>query len=121
LIAANDPNKPLLSKLLAVPALRTRYLGYVRDIAEKWLDWNKLGPIAERYHALIAEGVQADTRKLYSSDAFLNSLTPGDSPTEGGSGGQGGFGGRAVIGLKRFADERRAFLLNYAENKKPAN
>src|SRR5438552_13777936 len=59
LVAANDPNKPLISKLLAVPSLRTRYLGYVRDIAEKWLDWNKLSPIAQQYHALIAEHVKA--------------------------------------------------------------
>src|SRR5207344_1215741 len=34
LVAANDPAKPMLSKLLAVPALRARYLGYVRDIAQ---------------------------------------------------------------------------------------
>ena len=31
---ASDTSKPLLSKLLAVPSLRARYLGYVRDIAE---------------------------------------------------------------------------------------
>ena len=30
---------------LAVPALRTRYLGYVRDMAEKWLDWRTLEPV----------------------------------------------------------------------------
>ena len=40
----NDESKPLRSKLLAVPALRARYLSYVRDIAEKWLDWKTLGP-----------------------------------------------------------------------------
>ena len=37
LFGADDSNKPLISKLLAVPKLRARYLGYVRDIAEKWL------------------------------------------------------------------------------------
>jgi len=70
LVAANDSNKPLLSKLLAVPELRTRYLGYVRDIAENWLDWDKLGPLAERYHELIADDVKTDTHKLYSTEAF---------------------------------------------------
>ncbi|HMJ92158.1 MAG TPA: CotH kinase family protein, partial [Candidatus Acidoferrum sp.] len=66
LAMANDAEKPLISKLLAVPALRERYLGNVRDIADKWLDWNRLGPIAEQYHSLIAEHVKADTRKLSS-------------------------------------------------------
>jgi hypothetical protein len=95
LVSVNDTNKPLLSKLLAVPALRARYLGYVRDLAENWLDWNRLGPLAEQYHALIAADVSADTRKLYSIDAFRNSVTN-------------------VAGLKEFADKRRTFLLNHA-------
>src|SRR6266446_472746 len=55
LTGINDENKPLISKLLAVPALRTRYLGYMRDIAEKWLDWKKLGPVVEQYRSLIEE------------------------------------------------------------------
>jgi hypothetical protein len=32
-VAIADKSKPLLAKLLAVPALRQQYLGYVRDIA----------------------------------------------------------------------------------------
>jgi hypothetical protein len=38
LVGADDTSRPLRSKLLAVPALRARYLKYVRDIAERWLD-----------------------------------------------------------------------------------
>ena len=71
---ANDTNKPLISKLLAVPSLRARYLAYVREIAEKHLDWAKLGPSAEKYHALIAADVKADTRKLESTEGFLKGL-----------------------------------------------
>ena len=70
LIAAKDENKPLISKLLAVPKFKERYLGYVRDIATKWLDWNQLGPIATKYQALIAADVKADTRKLESFEEF---------------------------------------------------
>jgi hypothetical protein len=114
LFAANDASKPLISKLLAVPALRARYLVYVRDIAEKWLDWNKLGPIAERYHSLIATEVKADTRKLESTAAFIQGLT---EDVRGGWGGPPGGGG--TIGLKNFADQRRVFLLNLPEVKKP--
>jgi hypothetical protein len=110
LVAATDTNKPLISKLLAVPALRTRYLGYVRQIADKWLDWNTLGPIAQQYHALIAADVEADTRKLDSMEDFEKGLN------EGVSG--GGFG-RGTIGIKRFAEERRAYLLSQPELGKP--
>ena len=45
LTTLDDPNKALRHKLLAVPALRTRYLAYVGDIADTWLDWKRLGPI----------------------------------------------------------------------------
>jgi len=101
LVGQNDASKPLLAKLLAVPALRERYLAYVRDVAENWLDWQKLGPIATEYHELIAADVEADTRKLDSTEAFLQGLE--ESASTGG--------GRARIGIKAFADQRRAYLL----------
>jgi hypothetical protein len=107
LVSLNDTSKPLASKLLAVPALRARYLGYVREIAEKWLDWSRLGPIAQGYHSLIAEDVKADTRKLGSTEAFLKSLDGGAE--EGAS--------REKISFRRFAEQRRAFLLNHPEVK----
>jgi hypothetical protein len=99
LVAANDASKPLISKLLAVPALRARYLAYVRDIAEKWLDWNQLGKVAKPLHDLIADDVKADTRKLSSLEAFQGSLSSGSSSDRG-------------ITLKAFADQRRAYLLD---------
>lgn len=89
LVAVNDASKPLISQLLAVPALRTKYLGYVRDIATRWLDWQTLGPIVEQYAALIRTDVLTDTRKVITNDAFEAS----------------------VAGLKTFADGRRAHLL----------
>jgi spore coat protein CotH len=101
LVAANDANKPLLSKLLAAPALKRRYLGYMHDIATHWLDWQKLGPIAERYQALIDAEVKKDTRKLESYEEFQKSVS-------------GQLDGRR-ISLKDFADQRRAYLLNHAE------
>lgn len=93
LLLASSENAPLAAKLLAVPALRTRYLAYVRELAETHLDWSRLGPLAERYHALIDADVKRDTRKLESYEAFAASLT--ESPRS----------------LKAFADQRRAYLL----------
>ena len=93
LVGLDDATRPLRSKLLAVPALRERYLAYVRDIADRWMDWKTIGPLAQRYQALIADEVAADTRKLYSTDEFTRALNgTGDS-------------------LKAFLDLRRTFLL----------
>ena len=89
LVGLDDESKALRAKLLAVPVLRARYMTYVRDIAERWLDWKTLGPIAEQHRALIAADVKADTRKLYSSEAFDTGLD----------------------GLKAFVEARRAYLL----------
>lgn len=94
LINATSDTAALAAKLLAVPALRAKYLGYVRELAETWLDWSRLGPLAERSHALIDADVKRDTRKLDSYDAFAASLTSD------------------ARSLKAFADQRRAYLLS---------
>ena len=93
LVGLDDTTKPLRSKLLAVPALRERYLAYVRDIAQKHLDWKTLGPRIQQYQALIADDVKADTRKLYSTQSFK-------METDGGE-----------KSLKSFVEKRRAYLL----------
>jgi hypothetical protein len=80
----NDSSKPLISKLLAVPALRERYLRTMRDVTEKWLSWDKLGPIAQRYHDMIAADVKIDNRKLGTTDAFEKSLTVDMAEAGGG-------------------------------------
>ena len=118
LVGLDDPAKPLRSRLLAVPEYRTRYLGYVRDIAERWLDWNHLGPLARRYHDLIADDVKADTRKLFSTEAFLRSLegpaADAPAPAPGPGAGRPRFGpGGEKMPLKEFAERRRAYLLNH--------
>jgi spore coat protein CotH len=93
LIGLRDSATPLRSKLLAVPALQEKYLGYVRDIAAKWLDWKTLGPLVEQYKTLIDVEVKADTKKLDSYEDFLTGTTG------------------ANRSLKSFAAARREFLL----------
>jgi Ca2+-binding EF-hand superfamily protein len=106
LIGLNDPGKPLRSRLLAVPALKERYLKYVRIIAEEQLDWKKLGPVVAQYRALIEKEVEADTRKLYSLAAFKAAVADTVEAKAGP--------GRGVeTSLREFADKRRRYLLNY--------
>ncbi len=93
LVGLNDPAKPLRSKLLAVPALRSKYLAYTRDIAAKWLDWKTLEPLATRYQALILGDVKTDVRKLDSFAAFES----------------------GPAALRAFADRRRQLILNYSQ------
>jgi CotH kinase protein len=93
LVGLNDAKKPLRSKLLAVPALRAKYLSYTREIATKWLNWKTLEPLATRYQALIAPHVKADVRKLDSFAAFEA------GPAE----------------LKAYAERRSQLILNYPQ------
>jgi hypothetical protein len=99
LVGLQDASKPLRSKLLAVPALRARYLAYVREIAERWLDWSTLEPKLRHYQSLIAEEVKLDTRKLYSSEAFGSGLAGSENS------------------LQSFVTKRRQFLLNVTSGK----
>jgi hypothetical protein len=106
-----DARKPLLNKLLEAPDLAKRYLGYVRQIATEWLDWNKLGPLAHEWQALIADDVKTDTHQLYSYAAFQDAVEK-DTANE-----EGRRGPRTVMSLKSFVEKRRAFLLQKIEAK----
>lgn len=117
LVGLTDSSKPLRSRLLAVPEYRARYLGYVRDIAERWLEWDKqLGPLARKYHDLIADDVKMETRKLVTQEAFDQSLGNTSTTSNPQAGEDRGPGG-AKMSLRDFAQRRRAFLLNHAEVK----
>jgi hypothetical protein len=98
LFSVGDASKPLINRVLAVPEYRSRYLHYVREIADKALDWQRLGPIAERLHAAIEPIVKSDGRKLDSYEDFKSSLK-----LNGSSG--------SAISIHRFAVERREFIM----------
>lgn len=99
LVALDDANKALRRRLLAVPALRTRYLRYVGEIAETWLDWTRLGPLVDGYVALIEAEVAQDTRKHFPTAAFREGIygAPDGAPD--------------ARTLRGFAQLRRAALL----------
>lgn len=101
LVAIDNPRMPLHSKLLAVPKFRQQYLANIREIAEKQLDWNSLGPLVAEYRELIGDEVNADTRKLTSYDAFVQATA--DRPSDSAN--------IRTLPLRTFADQRREFLL----------
>ncbi len=102
LVGLDNDTTPLRSKLLAVPALRERYLACIKTIAEKSLDWNELGPLVADYRELIKDHVKADTKKLSTLEAFMNATSP--KASESGS------------NLRGFLERRRKYLLEQTED-----
>lgn len=92
---------PLRSRLLAVPALRERYLRYVNEITDESLAWSKLGPTVEAYRDLVAPLVKKDTRKLDSYEAFVAATrSSADGPDKKAE----------QMSLQKFAVERSKYL-----------
>jgi spore coat protein CotH len=102
MVGFTDARKPLRSKVLAVPKLRTQYLANVKTIAEKSLDWKTLGPIVAGYRKLIEQEIEADTKKLETFEAFQHSTA--DDATKPTA---------RDYPLRAFADLRRKYLLDY--------
>lgn len=92
LVGMNDLTKPLRSRLLQVPALRERYLGYVRALGQE-MSWEKIGPLVKRLHDTIAPRVAKDTRKAFTTEAFER-----DTSTESSG------------SLRQFFEKRSKFL-----------
>ena len=108
LVDQNNPDKAILYRLLAVPELRAKYLDDVHDVARRWLRWDRVGPIAEKYQALIAADVKGDVRKLYSTTAFTSALTVDGEEAVGG-----GPIAPPDMSLKSFIEQRGAWLRKY--------
>lgn len=105
LAGSRDQDKALLYRLLLVPEYKQKYLGYVHDVAERWLNWEQFGAVAQRYQAVIADDVRQDVRKLYSTQAFSSGLLSDVQEVYTGPVTAPG------MSLKTFVEQRRAFLL----------
>jgi hypothetical protein len=112
LIGLDNERTPLRGRLLKLPKLREKYLAHVREIAEGSLDWSKLGPTVAKHRQLIEQAVQQDTRKLMPFEAFEQATSPDAKPKEIDDEKAKAGRGRGNS-LRKFADERREFLLKY--------
>ncbi len=114
LIGMDDDTKPLRSKILAVPEFREQYLANIRTIADE-LKWENFGPLVAQLRDLIHDDVKRDTRKLGSYEEFVrltgDLIPPSAQPVEAEPGERRGRG-RSSVTLRKFAEDRRAFLLN---------
>ena len=117
LIGLDDARKPLRSKVLAVPSLRTRYLQHVHTIADKSLDWKSLGLVVAQYRSLIEKEIESDTRKLSSFARFQKATADSvakDEKAPADADPPRRFGPpHNDLSLRAFADQRRQFLLNH--------
>ena len=107
LVGLEDAGKPLRSRLLKVPALRDKYLSYVRTIAEQSLTWSKLSPLIKQTRELLHDDIAADTKKLESLEAFEEAMND-ELPEEGAPQGR-------HMSLRSFIEKRSKFLLEHPE------
>lgn len=96
LVGIENSRMPLRSRLLQVPELRTRYLDYIREIAEHSLDWQELQSFVSQQTKLIENEVSLDTRKLYTLEDFERATSTNEANEKS---------------LRRFFEQRRSFLL----------
>jgi hypothetical protein len=105
---ANSAIHPALRQTLQFPDWRERYKAHVRAVAENTFRWQVLGPVVNRFHALLAPDVAADTKKLYTTQQFQDNLT---QPVLAS--------GRLVPGLVPLIQGREAFLSSHPDLSAP--
>jgi len=86
-------NYPLLNRLLAVPAIRQRYLAHMRTLVQDELDQTKFNALVDKYDALIGAGVLADPKKMTTNPQY----------------------GTEKQTIKNFVQNHRTTLLNHPE------
>ncbi|MBS0190154.1 MAG: CotH kinase family protein [Phycisphaerales bacterium] len=100
--------KPFLSRVLAVPELRQRYLAHYRTALQD-LTWASTSPAATALRNQIDAAVQADPKKLYTYSNFVSNFTVSVNLAYPGP------AGGSVPGIQEFLDTRSSVLAGYAE------
>lgn len=103
-------SRPLVSRLLSVAEWRVRYVNHMKTIMSERLDWTShVSKQVSTYQALIGSDVQADTKKLYSYQDFLDNMTQSVVLAN-----EPGYG-KVAPGLQQFCDSRAAYLNSLSE------
>ena len=109
--------KPFLSRVLAVPEQRQRYMSHYR-VAKTDFNWATLQARFEARKALIQSAVEADTKRLYTLDNFNagfgnSTITLTNRITNTVA---TGLAGGSIPGIRQFIDTRANLLNNAASN-----
>ena len=107
----NGAQRPALRNIVSDPDLRERYFAHMRTMLEDF-EWDKVEGQLLGYRDLIDAAVQADTKKLYSYTKFQNNFFTDTTVNIAGS-------TVPAPGLRRFVDDRRAFLMSHPEIDRP--
>ncbi|MEM6691603.1 MAG: CotH kinase family protein [Planctomycetota bacterium] len=113
-IATDDYDKPLYSKVLAVPKYRQQFLSNLRTLASDSLDWNDLSAFVAQQRELIDQTFKNETHKLSSYEQFIALTSDSDSESEFPSP-EARRRPRGPIPLKDFFLGRQKYLLEYED------
>ncbi len=104
---ATNP-RPLLTKIVQIPAWRARYLAHYRTMVPDFA-WSVMGPKIAALRAFIRPVLAAETAPIYTMTQFDQNLTTAIN-----------VGFVTVPGLQPFLQDREAFLAAHAEIRKVA-
>lgn len=113
----NQTNKPFINRVLGVPELRQRYMAHYRTVRRDF-SWATLQARFAARRALIESAVQADNKKIYTTQNFndgfgtaaitLTNRITGTAAT--------GLAGGTIPGIQGFVEGRANFLNNAGSN-----
>ncbi len=104
LLNSNDPDFPLVQKLLGVPLYKRMYLAHVKTILLENFDNESYYTTGLALQNAIKEAVQADNNKFYTYANFISNLTQDVT-------GSPGPGGGTTPGITNLMDGRSNYLL----------
>lgn len=107
----NSSSRPVLRNLMRVPRWRERYMAHMRTMLEDF-SWDDMEEQLLGYRDLIDAAVQADNKKLYTYSQFRTNFLTDTTVNVAGS-------NLPAPGLRRFLDDRRAFLLAHPDIDEP--
>lgn len=104
---AQNP-RPLLSKIVQIPAWRGRYLAHYRTMLPDFA-WSVMGPRIDALRTLIRPLLAADAKAIYTMAQFDANMTTAIN-----------VGFVTVPGIQPFFQDRNAFLATHADLRKVA-
>ncbi|TWT68698.1 CotH kinase family protein [Crateriforma conspicua] len=109
--AMSDADKPLYSKVLAVPAYRDQFLANLETLANESLNWETLEPFVQSQLQLITPVVKTETHSLTTYERFVATTSGEADQKQELEPEQRGPRNRPT--LKDFAQGRSQYLLRY--------